>query len=134
MGTKRNPKYVPRPRLGMREGVKNRNKKAVAAFMGMASGHGPTASYLTEKLKKDVSSQCPWCGGPDTRQHLLKSCKRWKEQIRKLWREIAGILKVPVPKAKKMAIVEVFRRDELTGVLMDFFESTKVGRWTDRPP
>ena len=47
--------------------------------------------------------------------HLLKSCKRWKEQIGKLWGDIAGIMKIPGSKAKNMAIVEVFRREELTG-------------------
>lgn len=47
------------------------------------------APFLKEKFGWIVSDTCWWCvTGRQTREHLFKECPAWKEEIRKLWKEV----------------------------------------------
>lgn len=67
-----------------------RAPKAIAArFFQLASGHAMTAPFLKEKFRWIDSDTCWWCsGGRQTREHLIKECSAWKEEIIKLWKEV----------------------------------------------
>ena len=48
-----------------------------------------TAPFLRDKFGWVDSDQCWWCGsGRQSREHLFKECRTWKEQIRKLWKKV----------------------------------------------
>ena len=50
------------------------------------------APFLKEKFGWVESDQCWWCdGGRQSREHLFKECRTWKEQIRKLWKKIGEV-------------------------------------------
>ena len=48
-----------------------------------------TAPFLKDKFRWTDSDICWWCSrGRQTREHLFKECSTWKEEIRKLWKEV----------------------------------------------
>ena len=48
------------------------------------------APFLQEKFGWIESDLCWWCTkNRQTREHLFKECSTWKEEIRKLWKEVA---------------------------------------------
>ena len=50
------------------------------------------APFLKEKFGWVDSDICWWCSkGRQTREHLFKECSAWKQEIRKLWREVEEI-------------------------------------------
>ena len=50
------------------------------------------APFLKEKFGWVESDQCWWCdGGRQSREHLFKECRTWKDQIRKLWKKIGEV-------------------------------------------
>ena len=47
------------------------------------------APFLKEKFGWIELDSCWWCsGGRQSREHLFKECKTWKEEIRALWKEV----------------------------------------------
>ena len=51
-----------------------------------------TAPFLRDKFKWVDSDQCWWCSsGRQSREHLFKECRAWKNEIRKLWKEVGEI-------------------------------------------
>ena len=69
-----------------------RTRKSLASrFFQLSSGHAMTAPFL-EKFGWVESDQCWWCdGGRQSREHLFKECRTWKDQIRTLWKKIGEI-------------------------------------------
>ena len=64
-------------------------KSLASRFFQLASGHAMTAPFLRDKFGWMESDQCWWCGsGRQSREHLFKECRTWKDQIRKLWKKI----------------------------------------------
>ena len=76
---------VPRiPRALQRAG-----KSLASRFFQLASGHAFIAPFLRYKFGWVESDQCWWCdGGRQSRDHLFKECRTWKDQIRKLWKKV----------------------------------------------
>ena len=67
-----------------------RARKSLASrFFQLSSGHAMTAPFLRDKFGWVESDQCWWCdGGRQSREHLFKECRTWKDQIRKLWKKV----------------------------------------------
>ena len=71
------------------EALRRAPKALASRFFQLASGHAMTAPFLKEKFKWTDSDICWWCSrGRQTREHLFKECSAWKEEIRKLWKEV----------------------------------------------
>ena len=67
-------------------------KEVASRFFQLASGHAMIAPFLKEKFGWVESDSCWWCsGGRQSREHIFKECKAWKEEIRTLWREVGEI-------------------------------------------
>ena len=48
-----------------------------------------TAPFLKEKFRWIDSDLCWWCTrSRQTREHLFKECSTWKQEIRKLWKDV----------------------------------------------
>lgn len=64
-------------------------KELASRFFQLASGHAMIAPFLREKFGWIDSDMCWWCGsGRQSREHLFKKCRTWKEEIRRLWKEV----------------------------------------------
>ena len=69
-------------------------KELASRFFQLASGHAMIAPFLKEKFGWIESDSCWWCSsGRQTREHLFKECRAWKEEIKELWREVGRISK-----------------------------------------
>ena len=50
------------------------------------------APFLKEKFGWVESDSCWWCSGErQSREHLFKECKTWKEEIKTLWKTVEDI-------------------------------------------
>ena len=93
-GTGRRPYRIPGegevPRIDKALG--RARKELAARFFQLASGHAMIAPFLKEKFGWVSSDQCWWCScGRQTREHLFKECRAWKEEIRELWKKVGEI-------------------------------------------
>ena len=71
------------------EALRKAPKALASRFFQLASGHAMTAPFLKEKFKWTDSDLCWWCTrSRQTREHLFKECSTWKQEIRKLWKEV----------------------------------------------
>ena len=79
---------VPRIPTGL-----GRTERSLATrYFQLASGHAMTAPFLRDKFKWVDSDQCWWCSsGRQSREHLFKECRTWKNEIRELWKEVGDI-------------------------------------------
>ena len=92
--SRRRPFTVPKegtvPRIPSALGGAERS--LTTRFFQLASGHAMIAPFLKEKFGWVESSQCWWCSsGVQTREHLFKECRAWKDEIRTLWKEVGDI-------------------------------------------
>ena len=73
-----------------------RTRKSLASrFFQLMSGHAMIAPFLRDKFRWVESDQCWWCSsGRQSREHLFKECRAWKNEIRKLWKEVGEISRV----------------------------------------
>ena len=72
--------------------LRKTRKSLASRFFQLASGHAMMAPFLKEKFGWVDSDQCWWCsGGRQTREHLFKECRAWKEEIRELWKKVGEI-------------------------------------------
>ena len=86
----RAPKEGRVPRIP--PGLWNAPKEIASRFFQLASGHTMIAPFLREKFGWVESDGCWWCGGGrQTREHLFKECRTWKDEIRELWIEVGEI-------------------------------------------
>ena len=93
-GTGRRPYRVPRvgevPRIPA--ALRRARKGLASRFFQLASGHAMIAPFLKEKFGWVESDQCWWCScGRQSREHLFKECRTWKDEIRELWRRVGEI-------------------------------------------
>jgi hypothetical protein len=82
--------YRSRPdKAGSRRQIPTRSKKSLATrHYQLKCGHAPTATYLKRSNQRD-DDQCWWCGkAAQTREHLFRHCRKWKNEQRKLWRAV----------------------------------------------
>ena len=50
------------------------------------------APFLKDKFGWVESDQCWWCGsGRQSREHLFKECRAWKNEIKELWKKVGDI-------------------------------------------
>ena len=75
------PKILP--------GLRGAPRGLAARFFQLASGHAMIAPFLKEKFGWVDSESCWWCsGGRQSREHLFKECRAWKEETRELWKKV----------------------------------------------
>ena len=70
--------------------ILQKTPKALASrFFQLASGHAMIAPFLKEKFGWIDSDICWWyTKSRQTREHLFKECSAWKQEIRRLWKEV----------------------------------------------
>ena len=124
-------------------------KELASRFFQLASGHAMIAPFLKEKFGWVESDQCWWCGsGRQSREHLFKECRTWKEQIRKLWKKIGKISGEAGDKTRprrggkgfgigssggkvgpgNCSMRRLFSETQFTGAVLEFLEETDVGK------
>ena len=85
-----NPDHQARPCIRPR--LRTAKKGVAARFFQLLSGHAMTAPFLRERWGWMDTDRCWWCdGGRQSRDHLFKECKTWKDEIRELWETVVNI-------------------------------------------
>ena len=145
-GAYRGPDRGARPRI---RAPLRRTRKAVAArFFQLLSGHAMIAPFLKDRWGWLDSEECWWCGrGRQSRDHLFKDCKRWKNEIEELWDTVGKITgkreggEAPFKSRKgfgfhvrqararpsNTSIRELLSNDRYTDAVLTFLERTRVG-------
>ena len=71
--------------------LRRTNRSLASRFFQLASGHGMIAPFLKEKYGWVESDVC-WCSnGRQSREHLFKECRTWRDEIRLLWKTVGDI-------------------------------------------
>ena len=109
------------------------------------------APLLKEKFGWVESDGCWWCGGGrQTREHLFKECRTWKDEIRKLWTEVGEIsgsirgtsggrvykgrkgfyfgMDRKVVRPGNTSVKKLLLEERFVEAVLDFLECTGVGR------
>ena len=106
------------------------------------------APFLRNKFGWVESDQCWWCeGGRQSREHLFKECRTWKDQIRKLWKKIGylsgeAVLRTVRGRGKgfglwgsggrtrpsNCSMSRLFGDARFTEAILEFLEETEVGK------
>ena len=75
-----------RSRPGIHPQLARAPKRVVARFLQLLSGYALIAPFLKERWGWTESDACWWCGsGRQSRVHLFKECRTWKNEIGELW-------------------------------------------------
>ena len=93
------------------------------------------AQYL-RWIGKRSDMKCWWCGHEyQTRDHLFKWCKRWKQEQKRLWVDrqegedgYEGVEKVLKKLKISLPMSLVFAKAKYTQAALDFLSCTDVGR------
>ena len=73
------------------------------------------APFLKEKFGWVSSDQCWWCScDRQTREHLFKECRAWKEEIRELWKRVGEISEVS-EEGKERAVGKGYKKRRKKG-------------------
>ena len=74
---------------------------------------------------------CWWCGGTtaQTREHLFRHCRRWKEEQQELWREVGKAMGWKVSRCRNIQISELFSMETCDQAVMDFLAATDIGKF-----
>jgi len=124
-------------KMGGNSAVMNANKTIAARFYQLKSEHGLIVrfKYLMQ-IGKRRDLKCWWCGHEyQTRDHLFKWCKRWKQEQKRLWVDgqegedgYEGVKKVLKKSKISLPMSLVFAEEKCSQALMDFLFHTDVGR------
>ena len=102
------------------------NKKIVGRYFQLKVGHALTGVFL-EHIKKKESQECWWCGHKkQTRDHLFKWCKKWKQQQNDLWKKLGK--KCKWKERMKIPMSQVFDTDNAVKAVLKFLKETDVAR------
>ena len=126
-------------------------KRVAARYFQLLSGHAIIAPFLKDRWGWTNTDRCWWCEeGRQTREHLFKECKAWKEGIEELWRVVGGIsgrrgkeegsdrpfksrkgfgfhVRQARARPSNTTVRELLSDDRYTGAVLDFLEKTRVG-------
>lgn len=110
-----------------------RTKKTLAArFFQLRLQKAPTAPYL-HKTGRRVDDKCWFCPKrpTQTRDHLFKTCQRWRGEQQTLWKAVAEATREKGKKRRKTntSVRDLLADGRCTGAVMGFLGSTQVGLW-----
>jgi ribonuclease HI len=106
-------------------------RKTVASrFYQFRMNKAPIGPYLAETGRAE-NDQCWWCPSPgpsQTREHLFKHCRRWKDQQAIMWRDI-GKATDGKRTARNTSMAQLFGDERCTAAILEFLATTEVGLW-----
>jgi hypothetical protein len=111
--------------------VASRAQKATASrFYQFRMNKAPTGPYLAE-VGQAEDDKCWWCpssspgfGPSQTREHLFKHCRRWKDQQATMWRAIG---RETGRKRTNTSMTQLFEDERCTAAILEFLAMTEVG-------
>jgi hypothetical protein len=105
--------------------VASRAQKATASrFYQFRMNKAPTGPYLAE-VGQAAEDKCWWCSGPSqTREHLFKHCRRWKDQQASMWRAIG---RATARKRTNTSMTQLFGDERCTAAILEFLATTEIG-------
>ena len=117
-------KYKMPERMRQSAAVARGPERLAERFYQLRTGNCRTGQYL-EWTKNTDTAACGWCQHKtQTREHLLKHCKKWKTQQKTLWAEV----RKETGRGENCFTVRDLLADErCTRAVLDFLRTTKVG-------
>jgi len=116
--------------------VAKARKRLAARFYQLKTGHCLTGQYLAWTTRRPDAT-CSWCQyRTQTRDHLFKHCPEWKNQQKVLWNAVlTETRKLPGPTRErhKTSIAELLADQRCSQAVLDFLETTDVGRASGPP-
>jgi hypothetical protein len=109
--------------------VASRARKTIASrFSQFRMNKAPTGPYLAE-VGQAEDDKCWWCsssgsGPSQTREHLFKHCRRWKDQQAPMWRAIGRATGRKRPNTSR---AQIFGDERCTAAILEFLATTEVG-------
>jgi ribonuclease HI len=103
-------------------------KKAIASRfyqLRMCKAHtGPHLGTIGEA----ADDKCWWCGSgaSQTREHLFKHCRQWKDQRITMWRAVRQATEGKRT-ARNTSMAQLFGDARCTAAILEFLETTEVG-------
>jgi len=106
------------------------SKVVASRYYQLRTVHALIGPYL-KNIGKRASDTCWWCDCvvKRSREHLFKSCKKWKSQQVILWAEVRKKTK---KRKGQVQISEPFAEEKCSPAVLDFLRSTGVGRTVPR--
>jgi len=120
---------------GGNSAVMKSQKSIAARFYQLKTGHALMGKYLV-RIGKRRDMKCWWCGHEyQTRDHLVKWCKRWKREQKRLRADgqegedgYEGVEKVMKKPKISLPMSLVFGEEKCSRAVLDFLCLTDVGR------
>jgi hypothetical protein len=111
--------------------VASRAQKATAPrFYQFRMNKAPTGPYLAD-VRQAADDKCWWCsssspGPSQTREHLSKHCRRWKDQQAIMWR---AVCKATGGKrtAQNTSMAQLFGDERCTAAILEYLRTTEAG-------
>ena len=108
-------------------GMKYENSRSKAACVNAGDEH--RESLPSQQTMNALPAHAKYCG-VTTRGHLFKDCPQWKSQQKALW---AVVREETGRSEDRFKISECFADERCSKAILDFLETTEVGR-TAGPP
>ena len=110
-------------------------KRIAARYYQLKAEHALIGPYL-KRIKKRDNDRCWWCKGGlrQTRVHLFKECRKWKEAQNDLWGGMEAERDEddnPDGLHRNPSIPTLFAHPKATKYIMQFLRDTEVGRRID---
>jgi hypothetical protein len=105
-------------------------KSLATRFYRLKCGYAPTGVYL-KRFGHREDDKCWWCGGTaaQTREHLFRHCRRWRDQQNALWKAVGKATGWKAGRYRHVQVSEVFSMEECDQAVMDFLAATDVGKF-----
>jgi hypothetical protein len=97
-------------------------KRIATRYFQLKTTHALTGTHL-KRIKTIDDDRCWWCnnGERQTVQHLLKDCKRWRQERRKLKKAVKPAV------WNHINIAHLFANRKTTQDILEFLKNTEVG-------
>jgi len=103
-------------------------KTTASRYYQLKTGHALIGQYLKWIDSREDICICWWCckpGATQIREHLFKVYTTWKKQQKILWKPVRAQTKCG---RDRFRIADLFADERYTKAILEFLESTDVGR------
>jgi hypothetical protein len=112
---------------------KNSVKPLAARFHRLKPGHAAVGTYVKWFGHRD-DNKCCWCGSggrtaAQTREHLFRHCRLWKEQQKMLWKELEKATGWRAGRCRHEQVSELLSMEKCDKAVMDFLAATDVRKF-----
>ena len=119
--------YVPSTDTKINPTLGNAPKKYAARYYQLKVGHGAVGTFLA-RIGATETPKCWWCGAREqTVVHLYTECRRWRNERRKLIRELKKRKIDWQARPDKKWVASLLANEQAIEALLKFLRNTEIG-------